>query len=342
MRDSFHPRSKVIALLMAVASVASVPAKTHELPEVTVNVFPGGFNWPSFVAQEKGFFQRNGIRVTLQATPNSVAQMTGLAEGNFDIAITAVDNIVAYVEGQGEAPIGPQPEFFAFMGSDSGFLSLVVSPVIKGFGDLKGKTLSVDARTTGYAFVLFEMLSRNGLSEHDYAIEKVGGGAQRWDALREGKQSGTLLSTPFNLLAKQQQFLELAKATKVIGPYQGNVAATRRSWAKQNRSKVIAFIRGYVQAIDWLYDKTNRDEAIQILLKNLSQMAPAIAHQSYDELLNPEDGFFRKGQLNFEGLRTVLALRSRYAEPPKKLADPAKYYDSNYYDEAMRKRISDR
>jgi len=43
------------------------------------------------------------------------------------------------------------------MGSDSGFLSLVVAPDVKKFADLKGKTLSVDARTTGYAFVLFDV-----------------------------------------------------------------------------------------------------------------------------------------------------------------------------------------
>ncbi len=342
MWDCCYSRGKVIALLIVFAGVASASANGQELPEVTVNIFPGGFNWPSFVAREKGFFERNGIRVTLQATSNSVAQMTGLAEGKFDIAMTAVDNIVAYVEGQGEAPIGPQPEFFAFMGSDSGFLSLVVAPGIKSFGDLRGKTLSVDARTTGYAFVLFEMLARNGLSEGDYAIEKVGGGALRWKALREGKQSGTLLSTPFNILAKQQQFVELAKATKVIGPYQGNVAATRRSWAKENRSKVIAFIRGYVQAIDWLYDKANRDEAIRILQKNLPEMSPGLAQQSYDELLDPQGGFFRNGQVNLEGLRTVLALRSHYADPPKKLADPSKYYDSSYYNSAMRPRAGDR
>jgi ABC-type nitrate/sulfonate/bicarbonate transport system substrate-binding protein len=338
MRPSLHSRLKRIAVLILVACAGRAPANAQALPDVTVNVFPGGFNWPSFAAREKGFFQRNGIRVTLQATPNSVAQMTGLSESKFDIAITAVDNIVAYVEGQGEAAIGPQPEFFAFMGSDSGFLSLVVAPDIKSFGDLKGKTLSVDARTTGYAFVLFEMLARKGLSEGDYAIEKVGGGAQRWNALREGKQSGTLLSTPFNILAKEQQFVELAKATKVIGPYQGNVAATRRSWAKENRTKVIAFIRGYVQAIDWLYDQANHEEAIRILTKNIPEMSPALAQQSYDELLDPQDGFFRKGQVNLEGLRTVLALRSHYAEPPKKLADPMKYYDPSYYGAAIQPR----
>ena len=119
-----------VTLWIALAGFAMMQVRVQEPTAVTVNVFPGGFNWPSFVAQEKGFFERNGIRVTLQATPNSVAQMTGLAEGRFDIAITAVDNIIAYVEGQGEAPIGPQPEFFAFLGSDSSFLNLVVAPDI--------------------------------------------------------------------------------------------------------------------------------------------------------------------------------------------------------------------
>ena len=34
----------------------------------------------------------------------------------------------------------------------------------------------------------------------------------------------------------------------------------------------------------------------------------------------------------------LLALRSRYAEPQKKLADPMKYYDPSYYNAAMRPR----
>jgi ABC-type nitrate/sulfonate/bicarbonate transport system substrate-binding protein len=220
------------------------------------------------------------------------------------------------------------------MGSDNGFLRLVVAPDVKRFADLKGKTLSVDARTTGYAFVLFDVLTRNGLAENDYKIEKVGGTAQRWDALRDRKQAGTLLSAPFNILASEQHFNQLAKATKVIGPYQGNVAATRRSWARENRNKVIAFIRGYAQAIDWLYDKANRDAAITILLNNV-QMSHEIAERTYDELLDPKDGFFRNARVNTEGLRTVLSLRSRYAEAKKKLIDPLKYYDPSYYDDAL-------
>jgi hypothetical protein len=91
---------------------------------VRVNVFPGGFNWPLFTALETGSFARAGIEVALQATTGSMVQMSDLAAGNFEIAMTGFDNIVAYVEGQGEAAIGPQPEFFAFLGSDDSFLSL--------------------------------------------------------------------------------------------------------------------------------------------------------------------------------------------------------------------------
>jgi ABC-type nitrate/sulfonate/bicarbonate transport system substrate-binding protein len=224
------------------------------------------------------------------------------------------------------------------MGSDSGFLNLVAAPEIRKIGDLKGKRLSVDARSTGYAFVLFEMLARSGLSENDYLVEEAGGMTQRWNALREGKHAATLLSAPFNILATEQGFQQLARATKVIGPYQGNVGATRRSWARENRSKVIAFIRGYAEAIDWLYERKNRDEAIRIFLKNLPEMSRELAGKSYTELLDAQDGFLRHAQINEQGLRTVLRLRSRYAAPSKKLTDAGKYSDPSYYEAAMRRR----
>ena len=209
------------ALALCAALAFARPACAQAPSEVTVNVFPGGFNWGIYVAQERGLFEKNGIRVTVQATPGSVAQMTGLSEGKFDIAMTAVDNIVAYVEGQGEAPIGPQPEFFAFMGSDTGFLSLVTVSDVKTVTDLKGRTLSVDAMTTGYAFVLFDILRRSGLSEGDYKVDKVGGMVQRWNALHERKQDGTMLSTPYNILAKAAGFTQLATADQGDRPLPG-------------------------------------------------------------------------------------------------------------------------
>jgi ABC-type nitrate/sulfonate/bicarbonate transport system substrate-binding protein len=314
------------------SSEKPMPHQASDLPVVTVNVFPGGFNWGLYVGQDKGFFARHGITVEMQGTPNSVTQMTDFAQGKFDIAMTAVDNIVAYVEGQGEAPIGPQPDFVAVMGSDSGFLSLVTSPAIKSIAELAGKTLSVDAMTTGYAFVLYEIMRRNGLDKDkgDYDIVRAGGMVQRWNALREGLHAATLLSAPYNIIAKKDGFTEFVKATDVIGPYQGNVAAVRRPWARENSSKVKAYIGAYRKSIAWLYDDANRNEAIAILRRHLPQMTQEMAEASYMELLDPANGFFRNCEIDRAGLECVLSLRSRYGLPPKQLNDPAKYCDLSF------------
>ena len=304
----------------------------RDLPTVTVNVFPGGFNWGVYVGQDKGFFTEAGILVEVQGTPNSVTQMTDFSQGKFDIAMTAVDNIVAYVEGQGEAPIGAQSDFVAVMGSDSGFLSLVASPSIAKIEDLAGKTLSVDAMTTGYAFVLYEIMRRHGLDKDkgDYRIERAGGMVQRWNALREGQHTATLLSAPYNIIAKNAGFTELVKATDVIGPYQGNVAAVRRPWARDNRAKIEAYIRAYRRSIAWLYEPANRAEAIAILTSHLPQMPQAIAEASYGELLDSIRGFFKTCEIDPLGLDCVLSLRSRYGVPPKQLDDPAEYCDLSF------------
>jgi ABC-type nitrate/sulfonate/bicarbonate transport system substrate-binding protein len=313
-----------------------MPPHVQDLRVVTVNVFPGGFNWGLYVGQDKGFFAEHGIRVEIQGTPNSVTQMTDFARGKFEIAMTAIDNIVAYVEGQGEAPIGPQPDFAAVMGSDSGFLSLVASPSISRIEALAGKTLSVDAMTTGYAFVLYEIMRRNGLDKDkgDYTIVRAGGMAQRWNALRSGEHAATLLSAPYNIMAKNAGFFEIVKATAAIGPYQGNVAAVRRNWARQNGSKVLAYIRGYRRSIAWLYEPSNRAEAIEILQRNFPQMPGEIAQASYVELLDPVRGFFKNCEIDRDGLDCVLKLRSRYGLPSRDLNDPEKYCDLSFSQQA--------
>jgi ABC-type nitrate/sulfonate/bicarbonate transport system substrate-binding protein len=120
----------------------------------------------------------------------------------------------------------------------------------------------------------------------------------------------------------------------VLGHYQGVVGATRRAWASEHETELIGFIRGYRSALDWLYDPAHKAEALAILRKNLPSMPEALAQQSYEILLHPTQGFTRDASLDVAGIRTVLALRSEYAEPKKELHDPGKYYDLSYYERA--------
>jgi ABC-type nitrate/sulfonate/bicarbonate transport system substrate-binding protein len=302
------------------------------MPVIRVSVFPGGFNWPSFIAIETGMFSREGVIVQLMATTGSVAQMTGLAAGEFEIAITAFDNVVAYFEGQGETPIGARPEFFAFLGSDDSFLSLVCQPGISTVSELRGRAVSVDAASTGYAFVLFDMLERAGLTRGDYRIVKVGGMAQRFEDLCRGGSTATLLSTPYELLAERQGLRVIGRAD---GPYQGNVGAARRGWAVANAESVAAFIRGYVAAICWLFDPVNRSHACEILTRNVPDITTELAGASYSRMLQTGSGFFPDGRLQDAGMEHVLRLRSRYAAGSRRLGDAGKYVDLSYWKAAL-------
>ena len=304
------------------------------LQALNVVVFPGGFNLPLWAAERQGLFESNGIRVVTTPTPSSTFQIQGLAEGRFDIAMTAIDNVVAYQEAQGEVGIPDNPDLFAFMGADNGFLSLVGGRGVKSVGELKGRKLSVDAMTTGYAFVLRELLAKHGIAESEVIFERAGGALGRFEALLQGAHAGTMLVTPFDLLAINKGHVQLARAEDELGAYQGVVAATRRSWARDNEAAVVAYVRSWAAGVRFLYEPANREVAEALLVANVRAMTPQLARQSLQVLLDEPNGFFKNPAVDMKGLATVLALRSKYGEPRKALSDPARYVDNTYVKKA--------
>jgi ABC-type nitrate/sulfonate/bicarbonate transport system substrate-binding protein len=327
-------KTAILPGLVALAAAVWTPAALANSP-LEVIVFPGGFNWPLWVGNEKGFFAANGLEVKITPTPGSVFQMQNLAAGKFDIAISLIDNLVAYMEGQGEAPLPEPPDFFAFMGGQGGAVMLVVQPDIKSIAELKGKSLAVDASTTGYAFVLRKILQQGGLAESDYELERVGGTAARAEALMAGKTAGTILTSPLEIVPEARGYRRLANAVDVVGPYQAVLGVARRGWARANEAALVGYIRGYVQSLDWLSDPANRAEAVAIYRKYLPQASEASATKAWEVLLAGPEGFQKKGKLDRAGIETVLKLRSEFGQPRKNLTDPKKYVDESYYRKAV-------
>jgi ABC-type nitrate/sulfonate/bicarbonate transport system substrate-binding protein len=327
------------ALAMAVlGSIAQAQAPASPPPTpLRVIAFDGGWNLPIWAAQRQGFFEANGIAVQLSYTPTSAFLVTSLLAGKFDIALATIDNLIAYQEGQGEAKIPDDPDLVAFMGGDSGFLSIVAKPDIKDIGGLKGRTLSVDAMTTGLAFVQRELVARGGLAESDVTFVRSGGTANRYRDLIDGKHDATLLRTPFELLAKNRGFVILATAES-LGPYQGTAGFVRRSWARDHEAALVGFIRAYAQATEWLYDRGNREIVEALLVANNRDMTPVLAKQSSDILLAEKGGLARNLAPDPAGIRTVLELRSKFGTPKKTLTDPMKYVDLSYYEKASAKK----
>ncbi len=296
--------------------------------------FAGAPNLPIFAAEKLGAFEEAGVAVNLTTTPSSVYQAEHLINGTFQMAGTAFDNIVAYQEGRGVFKPETPPDLFVFMGATQVQLAFITAPDIKTYDDVKGRKLSLDALSTGFAFILYEMLARGGLGPDDYEMVAVGSTPKRWESVRDGETAGTLLLQPFTSIAQAQGFNVLETSTDLFPCYQGGTFAASRAWAADNGDTVRGFIKGYLAGLDWTLDPANRDAGAELLLANMPVLKPGVVGAVMDSLCDPRSGLTPKGETLPDGVKTVLDLRSRHGEGAP-LTDTERYFDLSYYNQVV-------
>ena len=292
---------------------------------LNVIAFPGAPNLPIYAAIEQGYFAAAGLEVNLVTTPSSVSQFQRFGAGEFDIAFTAFDNVVAYREGQGAAKLDPLPDFRVLMGATQIGLSAVVAPEIATAADLAGKTLALDAVGTGFAFVLYEMLARRGLAPGAYEPVAVGATPERWASVKAGAHAGTITIEPFTSLAKDAGFRVLAESREDFPAYQGGVVAARRDWVEAHEAEATAFLTACLQGVRWVLDPANREAAGALLVARMPEIKPGVVDAVLASLISPRTGLTPEGEILPDGMRAVLDLRSRYGRPQTLLTDVDRY-----------------
>lgn len=312
--------------------VLILPAVTVAQAEDLVRV--GGFTREatSYVAEAKGFFQAEGIRMEYTHVLGSVEMMRNFVSGKFDLIHTTADNVIAWADGRGIDP--GKNDFIIFVGGRKGVsLDLVVGPGIDGFDGLKGKLLAVDAFNTGYAPVLVYMLKQHGLTlSKDYNMKPFGGGEARLKALLSGEAVGALLTLNDELSRKG--FRILAQSKDYLPNYAVAIGAARRDWAAKHQELMVRYIRALVRSADWLLDPKNEDEAMAIFRAAMKD-SPDRAGEMYEESLDPKLGWLPHLKIDRKGIQTILDLRQLMGETEFPLPSPDKYIDEQYYNKAI-------
>ncbi|HEY4135995.1 MAG TPA: ABC transporter substrate-binding protein [Alphaproteobacteria bacterium] len=322
---------------MALPEGAAAQGKPRAAPRPVDSVidmasFAGTSNLPVWIAQDKNYFTRNGVIVHLEQVDSVAAQISGVMAGKYPLFMTAIDNIVAYQEGQG-VTTPPLPDMFAFMGVHHGLNSLVVKPEVMTYQDMRGRKMGVDTLTSGYAFVLYRLLERNDLRRGvDYKVVPLGGPVERFAALKEGRIDGTLLSAPNDTEATELNFTILAEPSDLVGGYEGTVYATRRSWASTHPREMLAVARSLIAAHDSI--RVDKAGAIAVLRAHIRGLSEERAELVYTGLVDEKGGLSKRGEISVEGVKTVLELRSEMGEPKKSLTDPSRYIDTSYFQQA--------
>jgi ABC-type nitrate/sulfonate/bicarbonate transport system substrate-binding protein len=301
--------------------------------QLRVSVFNGAWNLPIWAAQTQGFFEAVNLDVQVLLTKSSGALMQSLYAGDVEIALAGADNFLAYEEGLGEVEVEKDDELRLVLGGDNGFLKLVARAPYQKVVQLRGKSIGVDALTTGFAFVAREILRRNGVSEASVNWLPIGGTETRYAALVDQRCDATLLRLPYDLLAQAAGATILAGGEE-LGHYQGTVGAVRKRWAEERHEQLVAFIRGYARGLRWSVEPINRPAAIVELQARLSIADEVLAAAVLEELVAP-GGLQIDMQVDRAGIATVIELRERYGAGQRPMRDPDRYVDETYLRSAV-------
>jgi len=249
--------------------------RNHARPLKLAVISEGITSWPLYVAQAKKMFEREGVTVEATLTASSVKQLEQLTQGGYDIGFQQSDHVVRAVENGSD--------LFIFMAhAHPPELNLVIAPDIRSFADLKGRVIAVDGKRSGYALLLRKLLADKGLRDSDYTFKEFGGSRERFEALQAGAAFASFLNPPFDRNLFAAGFKSLGTVSDYFPSYPGTIAAARRSWARDNETRLVAFIRGMNAAFAWLEDKNNKQEAIGILRARL-EIKPDAAARAFDE-----------------------------------------------------------
>jgi ABC-type nitrate/sulfonate/bicarbonate transport system substrate-binding protein len=311
------------------AAIAMSPAARAELQEVQFGT-TGTIDATSiatFIALDKKLFEAEGLKVNWVAAGSASKAVQQTVAGSLDIGVAATDQTIrAISQGAGLKIIVGAVNAAPFR--------VVGRKDIKGWSDLKGKTISVGGAADQTLFFFRIMARKNGLKDGDYDLVYAGTTPARFAQLMSGAVGAAVLTNPNDILALDSGAVDLGTAPDYVPVWAQNNAFVNTTWAQSHRAATVDFVRAYKKAIDYFYDPANHDEVIRIWVK-YSQIDAKIAEQLYTfyrdkKIIAPD------GALNEDGIQAVV--QSLVDIGDMKASVPAKtLIDTSYMAEAVKK-----
>ncbi len=267
----------------------------------------------TIVAEARGLLAAEALSVEMVLTPNSTVQMRGVSDGSYDFAFTAFDNVLAWSGRDGT-------EVVAVAQTDRLLLPVVARPEVRGWQDLRGRALAVDAVDTAFALVLRRILLAHGLdfAKGDYTLVPVGGTGARFESMLRGETFAAILNPPYDAKAAAAGMALLGDHREVLPDYPGTTLAVARTWAETHREDLVGFLRAWWAAARWIDD--HHAEARELLADTYGERDPL--------------GMLAYGPPDPRGLQCVLDLRLTFGYQLLMGADLTRYYDASFFQRA--------
>ena len=164
---------------------------------------------PYVVAKEKGFFEKEGLKVQLITFRGTNLMLTALLAGELDYA-----TILPFLTGASAR--GLPVKILAAVTKSSSYVMLS-RPEIENVKALRGKKLGINSFGSSADYAAYAAVSRSGLDPNkDVTILPIGGGtAERFAALASGTVDATVVTSPAEYAAEKQGLRVLMSASEL-------------------------------------------------------------------------------------------------------------------------------
>ena len=278
----------VVASILCIGAGVIASAPAAQLTPVRAAYIPVVSWLPAWVAKEKGFFEKNGLDVTLSVTQN-LSVLPGTLGRQFDFApSTPPDLIKAVLAGIDVVAVAGQgietkdnPSTHVIVGKDS---------AIRSMQDLKGKVIATPTLGAIIHVSVLHGLKKNGIDPNSIRAVEVPF-PNMPDQLKAGNVDAVEALEPFagQLLAAGNRSLGdplLSVSDEVLYTFW----ISERKWAADNHAVIDAWVASLNQAKEFM--DANPQEARAILAK-YTKLPEAVVQKipfvTYRFSLDPQD-----------------------------------------------------
>ena len=255
-------RAALIGTALGVAGAAALPLPAAAEVKVGVSDWTGWVAW--YVAQEKGFFKKHGADVKLVWFANYSDSIAALSTGQLDA------NSQTWSDTMGPLAKGLPLKAILVNDNSAGNDALMVSPKVKSFADLKGKSVALEQYSISH-FVLANALAKNGLKPGDVRIVNLSAGDAA-AAFMTGRVEAAVVWNPWvNQIEKSGKGHALFTSKDMPGLIPDLLVAQDKA-IQAKRKDLVGMIRAWFDTVDFIAKQP--DEAVKIMSKVVS-LSPA-------------------------------------------------------------------